>query len=91
LLRRLGPARRIAPGTDESNVFTRFHSPEEVRAIVPAGSELVAARGVRIVTPAAAFMRVPLVRDALRATERALCDSPLAAFGGFWIAAIAKR
>jgi ubiquinone/menaquinone biosynthesis C-methylase UbiE len=91
MLRRLGPARSVAPGADESNVFTQFHSPEAVRAIIPAGAELVAARGVRIVTPAAALMRVPVLRGVLRAAERALCDSPLAAFGGFWIAAIAKR
>jgi ubiquinone/menaquinone biosynthesis C-methylase UbiE len=90
LLRRLGPARAIAPGAHEGNVYTRFHSPQEVRAMVPAGTELVAERGVRIVTPAAAVMRVPVLRSVFRVAERALCDSRLGRFGGFWIAALRK-
>jgi SAM-dependent methyltransferase len=91
VIKRLGPARRIASGADEGNVYTRFHSPDSVRALVPPGCELVGARGVRIVTPAAAVMRVPVLRRAFREAERVLCDSPLAAFGGFYIAAISKR
>ena len=51
---------------------------------------LGASRGVRIVTPAAAVMRVPYLRDVFEKAERSLCDSPLARFGGFWIAAIEK-
>ena len=90
LLRKLGPARGIAPGATEDHVYTRFHSPKRVREMIPAGAEVVATRGVRIVTPAALVMRVPLVRDGFRALERALCDSPAAEFGGFFIAAIAK-
>jgi ubiquinone/menaquinone biosynthesis C-methylase UbiE len=91
VIKRLGPARRIAAGADEANVYTQFHSPESVRALVPPGCDLVAARGVRIVTPAAAVMKVPVLRTAFREAERVLCDSPLSAFGGFYIAAISKR
>ena len=91
VLRRLGPARKIAPGANEEHVYTRFHSPKSVRAMIPSGAEIVAARGVRIVTPTAFVMRLPLIRGVFRTAEHALCDSPLNAFGGFWIAAIAKR
>jgi ubiquinone/menaquinone biosynthesis C-methylase UbiE len=91
LLRRLGPARRVAPGTNEDHVYTCFHSPWRVRDLIPTGAEIVAARGVRIVTPAALFMRLPFIKDAFRAAERALCDSPASSLGGFWIAAIAKH
>jgi len=91
VLKRMGPSGRVAPGASERDVYTKFHSPAAARALLPSGCELVAARGVRIVTPAAAVMRVPVVRDVFRAAERALCDSPLGAFGGFWIAAAAKR
>jgi ubiquinone/menaquinone biosynthesis C-methylase UbiE len=90
LLRRLGPAGRIAPGADESHVYTRFDAPSRVRELVPAGCELVAARGVRIVTPTAHAMRLPLVRHALRRAEHLLCDGPLGRFGGFYIAAMRK-
>jgi ubiquinone/menaquinone biosynthesis C-methylase UbiE len=91
LLRRLGPARKIAPEASEHHVYTRFHSPRTVREMVPSGAEIVATRGVRILTPAALFMQLPLLRDALRAAERALCDSPVSELGGFFIAAIAKH
>ncbi|HEX4341695.1 MAG TPA: class I SAM-dependent methyltransferase [Polyangiaceae bacterium] len=90
LLRRLGPARKIAAEASEDHVYTRFHSPRTVREMVPAGAKIVATRGVRIVTPAALFMQLPLLRDAFRAAERALCDSPVSELGGFFIAAIAK-
>lgn len=91
LLRRHGPARKIAANANEHHVYTRFHSPMSVRAMIPRGGELVTSRGVRIVTPAALFMRLPFLRDVFRSAERALCDSPLRGFGGFWIAAIAKH
>jgi hypothetical protein len=52
---------------------------------------LVGARGVRIVTPTAKVMRSALGRRFFRAAERALCDSPLRVFAGFYVAAIEKR
>lgn len=91
VMKRFGPAGRIADGAHERNVFTRFDSPADVRRMVPSGCTLVAERGIRIVTPMAAAMRVPGLRDLLRRAERALCDSPLSALGGFWIGAMQKR
>jgi ubiquinone/menaquinone biosynthesis C-methylase UbiE len=91
VMKRFGPAGRIADGAHEHNVFTRFDSPADVRRLVPMGCTLVAERGVRIVTPVAAAMRVPGLRELLRRTEWALCDSPLSALGGFWIAAMRKN
>jgi hypothetical protein len=91
LVKRLGPARSISASTSESAVFTRFDSPFRVKRLLPVGWEIVASRGVRIVTPTAFAMRVPGLRSALRASEWALADTPLSIFGGFWIAAIARR
>lgn len=90
LAKRFGPAGRVAPGTHEKHVFTRFDSPRDVARLLPEGCRIVDSRGVRIATPAARAMRVPGLRGVLRAAERALCDSPLKVFGGFWIAAIQK-
>ena len=91
LVKRFGPAGAISEKTNEGAVFTRFDSPFRVKKLLPVGWEIVASRGVRIVTPAAVAMRVPGLRSALRASEWALADSPLSIFGGFWIAAIARR
>jgi ubiquinone/menaquinone biosynthesis C-methylase UbiE len=91
LAKRLGPAGAISDATREDAVYTRFDSPWSARRLVPNNARIVDSRGVRIVTPAAVAMRVPVVRAALRRLEWALCDSPLSMFGGFWIAAIRKN
>ena len=90
LVKRFGPAGAISATTDESAVFTRFDRPDDVAALLPPGATIVDRRGVRIVTPAARFLQVPLLSDVLRRAEHLLCDTPLATFGGFWIAAIKK-
>src|SRR5262245_49009303 len=91
VVKRFGPAGAVSETANEGDVFTRFDSPFRVRRLLPVGWEIVASRGVRIVMPTAFAMRVPWLRSALRATEWALADSPLSVFGGFWIAAIARR
>lgn len=91
LIKRFGPAGRVAPGTHEKHVFTRFDTPRDVAQMLPDGCEIVGARGVRIATPAARLMKVPVLRSVLRTAERKLCDSPFKVFGGFWIAAIRKH
>ncbi len=91
LVKRFGPAARISKNTRESAVYTRFDAPWIVPRLLPARLELEAARGVRIVTPAAAMMRVPGVRTLLRSVERRLADTPAAFFGGFYVAVLRKR
>ncbi len=90
LVKTLGPAGAISGTTKESAVYTRFDTPEEVAALLPAGCFVVAARGVRIVTPTAASLRWPIVGATLHWLEHRLCDSVFAGLGGFWVAAIRK-
>ncbi|MBN2192855.1 MAG: class I SAM-dependent methyltransferase [Polyangiaceae bacterium] len=91
LLKRLGPAGRVAANAHESDVYTRFDSPSQARRYVPEDCKLVGARGIRIVTPTAHAMAVPGLRAGLRALERRLCDTPLRVFGGFYVLVIRKR
>jgi SAM-dependent methyltransferase len=91
LLRRLGPAGRIASAAKESDVFTRFDAPRDVRALTPTGTSWLDARGIRIVTPTAKAMRVPIARRLFWEAEHLLCDSPLKRFGGFYAAAFKKH
>jgi ubiquinone/menaquinone biosynthesis C-methylase UbiE len=90
LVKRLGPAGKISDRTRESAVYTRFDSPRVLPRILPPGTRLEAARGIRIVTPAAAALSVPVVSGMLRAAERFLCDTPAARFGGFYVAVLRK-
>jgi hypothetical protein len=55
------------------------------------GCELVGARGVRILTPAASILSHPGSRQLFRRLERALCDGPLRVFGGFFIAIVTRH
>jgi hypothetical protein len=58
---------------------------------MPPTVTLEAARGVRIVTPAARLMRIPGVGAALRAIERGLADTRAAFFAGFYVAVLRKK
>jgi ubiquinone/menaquinone biosynthesis C-methylase UbiE len=91
LAKRFGPAGRISDrGTRESAVYTRFDSPRVLPRILPPGARVETARGIRIVTPAAAFMQVPVLSGMLRSAERFLCDTPAAGLAGFYVAVIRK-
>jgi hypothetical protein len=72
-------------------VYTRFDAPWAVPRLLPTSLRLVAARGVRIVTPAARVFRVPLVRDLFRRVERRLADTRAAYFAGFYVAVLRKN
>jgi ubiquinone/menaquinone biosynthesis C-methylase UbiE len=90
LAKRYGPAGKISATTRESAVYTRFDAPSVLPKILPPGTRLETARGIRIVTPFAGAMKIPGVAGLLRSAERLLCDSPVARFGGFYVAVIRK-
>ena len=90
MAKRALPAGKISEKRRESEVFTRFDAPWVIPRILPPGTTLEGARGIRIVTPVAAAMRVPYVGAALRRLETSLADGRLAVFGGFYVAVIRK-
>lgn len=91
IVKRLGPAAKVSHATRESAVFTRFDAPWIIPRLLPPSLSLEAVRGVRIVTPAAAAMRVPGLASLLRTVERRLADTPAAFFAGFYVAVLRKR
>ncbi|MBL8600581.1 MAG: class I SAM-dependent methyltransferase [Myxococcales bacterium] len=90
LAKRLGPAGKISEGTTEAAVYTRFDSPRDIAAMVPPGLVLEGFRGVRVFTPVAAAVKVPVVGSLLRRAESLAVDSPLSRFGGFLIAVLRR-
>jgi len=91
LVKRLGPAGHVShAGLRESAVYTRFDAPWQVRRLVPPGLTIEAERGVRIVTPAARAMRVPVLSGVLRRLERGLADTRASWLAGFYIAVMRK-
>ncbi|MDP6620356.1 MAG: class I SAM-dependent methyltransferase, partial [Nitrospinota bacterium] len=92
LAKRLGRPGRIAGSVDEGRVFTRMYEPtREIPSLLPSSLEPVRARGVRIWTPAALFLKIPGLGLLLASLERASCDGPLCRFGGFYITVARKR
>ncbi|OGF16941.1 MAG: hypothetical protein A2W00_10920 [Candidatus Eisenbacteria bacterium RBG_16_71_46] len=81
---------RVGQASHDREVFTAYHTPERVRALLPPGTRTIGAGGIVILTPHPLLHRVPLAGAALRAAERALCRGPLARFGGFYIVAARK-
>jgi ubiquinone/menaquinone biosynthesis C-methylase UbiE len=90
LAKRFGPAAKISTATREDAVYTRFDAPWIIPRLLPPSLTLEAVRGVRIVTPAAAAMRIPGVRTMLRSVERRLADTRAAFFAGFYVAVLRK-
>jgi ubiquinone/menaquinone biosynthesis C-methylase UbiE len=90
LVKRYGPAGAISARTTEDAVYTRFDTRRDIEALLTGGARIIDQRGVRIFTPAAKALELPLVGRLFDVAERRLCDGPLARFGGFLIAAIRK-
>jgi len=92
LAKRLGGPGRIANGTDESHVYTRFDSLARARSYLPAELEMVAVRGVRVVTPASHVFAWEPLGKLFAWAERTACDAPLLRnLGGFLILVARKR
>lgn len=90
LAKRFGPAGAISAAKRESDVYTRFDAPWIVPRVLPPSLRFEGARGVRIVTPMAGAMRIPIVRDVLRRLERRLADTRAAFLAGFYVVVLRK-
>lgn len=91
LVKRLGPAGAVSHRKRETDVYTRFDPPWVVPRLLPPTLRIEAVRGVRIVTPTARAMRVPVLREVLRRIEWRLADTRAAFFGGFYVAVLRKN
>lgn len=91
LAKRLGPAGRISEQTTEAAVYTRYDSPEAIRALVPSDCDLVRFHGVRTVTPTATVFKLAPLGALFRKAEFAVQSTPLARVAGFLVAELRKR
>lgn len=93
-LRRLAKAAgrpgRISEKRDESEVYTRWDTEEDILGYLPQGIVLERWCGVRVFTPTAAAFRVPGLSRILPHIERRALTSPLARYGGFLVAVCRK-
>jgi hypothetical protein len=86
LAKRLGGPARIADGTTDHDVFTRYDTLAKARSYLPPGVKLLGVRGVRVLTPTSKLWSIPGLGALLERAERVACDLPgLRRLGGFMI------
>jgi ubiquinone/menaquinone biosynthesis C-methylase UbiE len=92
LAKRLGGPARIADGTTDHDVFTRYDTVQKARSYLPDDVELIGVRGVRIVTPTSKVFAFAPAGKLFTWAEQAACDLPLLRqLGGFLILVARKR
>ena len=92
LVKAVKPPTAISESAHDEHVFTRYDDARTIRGYLPRQLEWVATRGIRVITPTAAVLRVPFVGAAVRWAEHRLADAPIARdVGGFLVAVCRKR
>ena len=81
----------ISEQTTEAEVFTRFDTLLSLKRRLPSSLSLERVSGIRVVTPAAVFHRVPLLGSVLKRLEWRARDSILKYFGGFLVLHLRRR
>ena len=91
LVKALKPPTAISHQSHDEHVFTRYDDANAIRTYLPPELEWVATRGIRVITPVAAVLRVPLLGAALRWAEHRLADLPGARDHAGFLVAICRR
>jgi ubiquinone/menaquinone biosynthesis C-methylase UbiE len=81
----------VGRASHDREVYTTYHTPEEARRRVAAHLEVCGHCGVVLLTPHPVVHRIPLLGGLLRVLERALSNSALARWAGFYVVVARKR
>jgi ubiquinone/menaquinone biosynthesis C-methylase UbiE len=92
LVKALKPPTAVSETTHDEHVYTRYDDAAAIRGYLPPELEWVATRGIRVITPVAKVLELPVVGPAVRWAEHRLADLPGArGVGGFLIAVCRRR
>jgi len=92
LMKAVKPPSAVSATTDDEAVYTRYDSADDIRGYLPPELDWVTSRGIRIVTPVAQVLRVPVVGRLVRKAEEVLADLPVARdLGGFLVVCAQRR
>jgi len=70
LVKRIKPPTAVSHTTHDEHVFTRYDDASAIRRYLPPELDWVATRGIRVITPLAGVLRVPLLGAAVRWAEQ---------------------
>jgi len=92
LIKAMKPPSAVSETTHDEHVFTRYDDARAIRSYLPAELTWVATRGIRVITPVATVLELPLLGTAVRWAEHQLADLPGARdVGGFLVACCQRR
>jgi ubiquinone/menaquinone biosynthesis C-methylase UbiE len=92
LVKAMKPPSAVSETTHDEHVFTRYDDAAAIRGYLPPELDWVATRGIRVITPVAMVLEVPVLGAAVRWAEHRLADLPGARdVGGFLVACCRRR
>ena len=91
LVKALKPPSAVSETTHDEHVYTRYDDARAIESYLPRDLEWVTTRGIRVITPVAGVLRVPVVGAAVRWAEHRLADLPVARDVGGFLVAVCKR
>jgi ubiquinone/menaquinone biosynthesis C-methylase UbiE len=92
LVKAMKPPSAVSETTHDEHVFTRYDDAAAIRGYLPVELDWVATRGIRVITPVAKVLEIPVLGAAVRWAEHRLADLPGARdVGGFLVACCQKR
>jgi ubiquinone/menaquinone biosynthesis C-methylase UbiE len=92
LVKAMKPPSAVSETTHDEHVFTRYDDAAAIRSYLPPELTWVTSRGIRVVTPIAQVLEVPVLGSAVRWVEHRLADLPGARnLGGFLVACCQRR
>ena len=91
LAKRIAGPRQTGLIVDESDVPTRWDLPTQLEAYFPSGVRIKAMRGVRVFTPYAGALELPLVGRSLRFLERVAAKTSMVARVGGFVVVIGQK
>jgi ubiquinone/menaquinone biosynthesis C-methylase UbiE len=92
LVKALKPPSAVSETTHDEHVYTRYDDAAAIRGYLPPELEWVTTRGIRVITPVAKVLELPVLGAAVRWAEHRLADLPGARdVGGFLVACCRRR
>ena len=91
LVKALKPPTAVSETTHDEHVFTRYDDARTIASYLPPELEWVTSRGIRVITPVARVLEVPVLGSAVRWVEHALADLPGARDLGGFLVAVCRR
>src|SRR4029079_11204852 len=76
LVKALKPPTAVSDTTHDEHVFTRYDDAGAIRRYLPPGLDWVATRGIRVITPVAKVLELPVLGAAVRWAEHRLPPLP---------------